>query len=154
MIPGKSLVQMLSQCRNIANTLSYHASIPSKSILKTSEDGGLVLNVEVGGLACGVGASWSLRSLQNQAILWFYDMETLRVPSSLDRLSQCCTALLTQKKNLLFFLLVISNDYAEMGWKIPGVKQQINLVSESTKQISMDVILSRSFCLLKRMKIT
>jgi len=32
-----------------------------------------VLNVEVGGPACGrgVGASWSLRSLPTQAILWF-----------------------------------------------------------------------------------
>jgi len=36
----------------------------------------LVLNVEAGGPACGrgIGASWSLRSLPTQAILWFYDL--------------------------------------------------------------------------------
>ena len=36
---------------------------------------GLVLELEVGGPACGrrAGAWWSLRSLPTQAILWFYD---------------------------------------------------------------------------------
>lgn len=51
---------------------------------------------------------------------------------------KCCTALPKVKKNRLFFFFfsfVISNDYGEMGRGLPGPKQMMYLVPDSSKQI-------------------